>query len=171
MRFTGPSASSYEYGIVRSTTMCDLLEDRSHAWGGSDKCYSFGCWVWPVLPARGLLCRSAENFLKLGKVEWLREEVNNAKFPRGNSVFDFAVSGDDNGWGSLCRGKRLKKCEAILIWQADVQNHCVVVPFRLERFPGLGCGGSGFSLKPGLFHGGGQSKGEGMFVFDDKDGG
>jgi hypothetical protein len=39
----------------------------------------------------------------------------------------------------------------------------------LERFPGLGRGGSGFSLKSGLFHGGGQREGKGMLVLDDKD--
>tara|TARA_Y100000766_G_scaffold60342_1_gene49619 strand:- start:6068 stop:6193 length:126 start_codon:yes stop_codon:yes gene_type:complete len=39
----------------------------------------------------------------------------------------------------------------------------------LERFPGLGCGGSGLSLKSGLFYGGGQSEGKGMLIFDDKD--
>tara|TARA_B100001057_G_scaffold180760_3_gene181497 strand:- start:5883 stop:6212 length:330 start_codon:yes stop_codon:yes gene_type:complete len=109
--------------------MCDLLEYRAHAWGGSNKRYCLGGWIWRVLLAEDWLCHSAKDSLKLCEIEWLREEVNDAKLPRGNGVLDFAVSSDNYGRGPLRCGQRCEKFKAILIWQANIKDHCMVVPF------------------------------------------
>ena len=167
----GAGSPTHQNGIIGGTGVGDLLEDRPHAGSGTEKGHGFGSGSGRIRLAAVRFDDPAQDGLELIKVEGFGKEVDHAQFAGGDRILDLAVGGDDDGGRPVFRGKGLQELQAILIRQAYVEDHGLVVRGRVEVPTRLGCGGGQVAVDAGLTDCGGESQGQGVFVFDDENAG